>query len=482
MSIIKHAVLKLTAVSLLIGGLVFASAANAAVFFSYSDDLSDSQQLDGAVVSAQTVWIFNTDSTAMTVQCCDWVAGPDSRDRFDKLNTTVAANASTSVDLSVYRNGSTRQLNYVAGGASGSLNFTVGRAPNSAVMALNDSGTVQASSNGQVIENLRINTAQDDFCAIVVDGKHDVIIRNIDLAHHQRGICVYNSNNVTIENVHVVSASAPEAGPHCDFGISNCYAPNKISAWADPFHRMNIIIQNSDDVLIEHARLEKGSSGIYLNTSKRSRLHDIQCLDARGPKSLGNCALWDKSPDGSIINFSIQNFKNISHVEDNLNMYDSDNGLVKHGYIDGNYSLYGVGVIADHGSDNLVVDDVDIMRTGVAAINVWAGDPVSNVGKNFTARNIRVRDTVCRGRHDVIPSSNGIAIATHPSAINPSITNTIYWNHCRDAVNWCISSSCRQAPGGVFDIREEEFTMREPLELRFDWDAATPEITGLSID
>lgn len=482
-----------TAVLLILVNLVFcAPSAWAELRYSYTPELNDSQILANASVKASEIWVFDpAASTGSTLDCCDWSTGPGSRFEGQTDSYVMPANQSVKIDLRDYAVGSERTLSFSGGTGNGSLTFAVTVGDGFVKPVLAQSGPVQASSDGAVIENLRISTSQGDSCAVRVENRNDVVVRNIEIAHHGNGICVINSNNIRIENVNIVSVSAPEAGPHCSFGVGNCYAETKTSSWADPFTRLNIFITDSDNVSVEFAYLEKGSSGIYLKSSDDSKLYDIQCQDARGPKPMGNCVLWDESDNGQLKNFSVQNFKNISHVEDNVNLYNSDNGSVSHGFIDGNYSIFGVGVIADFGSDNLNISNVDVSRVGVAAINVWSGGDNSTIGQNFTARNIRVRDTVCEGRHGTTPSSNGIAIAVHPAANNPKITDTIYWNHCRpDAPTYCTSSYCRTGSGGEFDIKEQEFQMKDPLKLIFDWQrdetpiqpvSSTPRIISIEV-
>jgi len=162
-------------------------------------------------------------------------------------------------------------------------------------------------------------------------------------------------------------------------------------------------------------------------------------------------------------------------------MYESDNVEVSDGLIDGNYSVNGVGVIADTGSDNAVVRNIDIINTTVVGVSVWSNDE-NNIGRNFLAENIRVKDTSCSSRDGRVPSSGGLAFAAHPNSENPQFLNSQWFNHCRSTVIWCSpGGSCRQRSGGVADIREEDFEPKQPLELIFPWEVSRPVITELTV-
>jgi len=328
---------------------------------------------------------------------------------------------------------------------------------------LKSSGPVKATRDGQIIQNLRISASQSQSCAIEVSGFENVQIRNVEILHKNLGICVNDAPGTKIENARVISSSAPVQGPHCKFGVNNCDRDKENQAYAD--HRLNIAVRRSDNVIINNAYLEKGAGGLWFDRSHNSVARNIQCFDARGPYPKGNCALWGKSNNGLLENFYSKNIKEISHDLDIINAFDSDGLTVRNGLVDGAFSINGVAVIADAYSDNLTVSNVDFTRTTNAAFIVWAGNKTESpekVGKNFTAYNLRVKDTSCTTRYDVPPSSGGIVFGAHPSAINPSISNVTYWNHCRSQV----TGSSRFNKVGV----EKDFSLRDPFIASFPWE------------
>jgi hypothetical protein len=391
---------------------------------------------------------------------------------------SLAAGETLKIDFTNYKPGSVRKLQAQSSSGNVTHSFTIVRPDNFQPIVLTDSGPVDVEHDGQKIENLRINTSTSHSCAISVRNRKNVVIRNVEISHKNSGICVFGSDNILIQNVKIVSSSSPETGPHCKLGISNCNLNR--DGRADSSTRLNMWFNNSHNATVEFAYLEKGSSGIYLYKSDDSKLSDIHCFDARGPYPRGNCVQWDNSNRGILKNFYIKNIKDVSHELDNVNLWKSDNATISHGLVDGNFSVNGVGVIADNSSDNTVISDVDFTRVSVAAVNVYSST-AATVGKNFQVRNVRVRDTSCEARDNLKPSSGGLAFAVHPSAINPSFTNSIYWNHCRQQASWCVSSSCRKASGGIFDIKEKYFELKTPLKLQFDWEVSKPTITSLTV-
>ena len=334
--------------------------------------------------------------------------------------------------------------------------------------------------DGVVIEDVRIRTSTSEDCAINVENARDVTIRRVLIEHSNKGICAQDVEGLVIEQVRFVSLSTPSTGPHCDHGVDTCTFDK--SRWADPDTRLAMRLLRTPDVRIDHVETSGASGGVFSYRSPGTAITDIVCLDIHGPYPRAQCVQFVESDDSSVDGFYAKNWFEQSRSEDNFNAYKSDRVTVQNGLIDGNYSVNGVGVIADHGSDDMTVRDVDILNTSVSAVSVWSNDP-AHVGRNFLAERIRVKNTQCVSRDDQVPSSQGLVFAAHMDADNFRFLDTQYFNHCRDLTFYCKpGASCRSSGSGQVDLREEDFTPRTPLSLEFPWERVAPAITEISIE
>lgn len=447
-----------------------AQGAGAALRFSYQADMSDAKALNEARLEARVVYIAPgsvTDHNSLA--CCQWLSGPGAGVQANATMIDKNADDVFKVDLSDIPPGSTRLLKLMGGSSkSAAETFSVQRPADYQPLELKESGPVTVTQDGQIIENLSITAGKRDACAIQVKKAHNVVIRNVDIKHSNIGICTDRAENVLIQDVRLTSTSAQATGPHCKHGADDCkYNRNE---WADPDTRLGIKLNHSPEARLERIFTTGASGGVYVHKSIKARVYDIVCTDARGPYPRGQCVQFAYSSDSQLKNFYSRIWKNQSWSEDNVNIYDSDRVLVEDGLIDGNYSVNGVGVIADHGSDYATVRNVDLLHTAVAAVSVWSNDE-SKVGKNFLAKNIRVKDTQCESRDKQTPSSQGLAFSVHPKAVDPQFINSRYFNHCRSTAMWCIpGAACRKAEGGRVDVREADFEPKAPLELLFPWE------------
>jgi len=335
------------------------------------------------------------------------------------------------------------------------------------------------SKDGVVIENLVIESTKDDTCAIDLHSMDNVTIRNVEIRHSNVGICAVDVTGLKLENVRLTSTSTPAKGPHCVHGVDHCETDKK--NWANPDHRVAIKTFRAAGMTATNIEVTGQSGGFYVNDSPKTIIEDLVCKDIHGPYPRGQCVIFVRSHESSLNNFYAKNWKNQSRSEDNINVYDSDRVTVTNGFIDGNYSVYGIGIIADTGSDDLTIRNVDFINTTVGALNVWSNDE-SKVGKNFYAENVRIKDTHCESRNGRLPSSGGLVIAMHPKSVNTQIINAQYWNHCQSTAIWCKpGASCRQNTGGKVDAREEDFTPRDPLRLSFPWEGTSPTIIDIVV-
>lgn len=353
-----------------------------------------------------------------------------------------------------------------------SLAATFASAP-AVATSLSDSGPLSVKGRDDVvIEDLHIRTSTSEGCAIDIDSARNVTIRRVFIEHSNKGICAQDVENLVIEQVRFDSLSTPSTGPHCDHGVSTCTFDK--SRWADPDTRLAMRLLRTPNVRIDRVETRGASGGVFSYRSPGTKITDIVCLDIHGPYPRAQCVQFVESDDSSVDGFYAKNWMEQSRSEDNFNAYKSDRVTIQNGLIDGNFSVNGVGVIADHGSDDMTVRDVDILNTSVSAVSVWSNDP-SKVGRNFLAERIRVKDTQCVSRDGQVPSSQGLVFAAHMDADNFRFLDTQYYNHCRELTFYCKpGASCRNSGSGQVDLREEDFTPRAPLTLEFPWEGAAP--------
>ena len=319
------------------------------------------------------------------------------------------------------------------------------------------------SKHGQVIKNKVIYAGKDNNCGLNINGYNNVTISNVTIYHANNGVCAYNAKYLRINNLKLVSLAAPTTGPHCprssndNLVTAECWGQKRTPSGS----RLGILLENSSDAVITRLSTFQASSGVYAVDSPKAKLSNIRCFDMRGPFPRGQCVQFNRSSNSSLTTFYTKNYENQSHSEDNINAYESDNIIIRNGLIDGNWSQRGVGVIADTGSDNMLVENVDLMHISNAAISVYSYD-TNAIGLNFKAQKIRIKDSQCDSRQSTKPSSGGLMLAAHPQARNPIFSNIKWYNHCRNYVNWCLpGQSCRQNnTGSVSNIIEENFTTR----------------------
>ena len=135
---------------------------------------------------------------------------------------------------------------------------------------------------------------------------------------------------------------------------------------------------------------------------------------------------WDNSHHGTLTSFSDENSLDTSWTEDNINVYQSQHVVIRHGVVDTNNSPSGDGVIADNLSGDVLVDDVDAVHQGNGCFGVYGGGEY-----NVTFRHTRCRDNYCslpRGK----PLSGSLAWAVDPAAKTGglNIEASVYANLC----------------------------------------------------
>ena len=314
-------------------------------------------------------------------------------------------------------------------------------APSPVSCTLTNSGPVTASRNGQIIEDLKI-TANGQY-GVNVNGFSDVIIRNVLIEHRGgMGISFNNAPRIRIENVSIRYTGAPSAGPN----------PSS--------EHYNIGCFNSPDAVVRNARVEKGSSGVWMGNCQRPRLSFIEGHDFRGPFPRGQVVQFDHSHDALLEDFSSECPGNTSWTEDNVNVWRSSRATIRRGLVDGNNSPSGIGVIFEHddgiATDGLV-EDVDAVHQGNGC---FSGYP----GRNVTFNRTRCSDNICTSQQGRgAPLSNALAWAGEPSrSSNLKVLSSNYDRLCnRGNIIWNATVF------STVQLTRQAFAPRAPLRLRF---------------
>lgn len=234
------------------------------------------------------------------------------------------------------------------------------------------SGPIVVTTDGQIVENLVVRSTAGP--AIRVTGARGVVLRNLTVFHEgDAGIAILHAPGARIETVDVFNTGAPQRGP------------------AKTADEINIQCEGSPDLIVRNARLQLGSSGIYLLECDRSTLTGIEGRDFRGPFPRGQLVQWDKARGGTLSDFSAFNSIARSWPEDIVNIYQSSGITVSRGVVDGNNSVSGDGVIVDEKSHDVAIRDVDARRQMNGCFGVYGGGSY-----NVTMLRTRCSDTICR--------------------------------------------------------------------------------------
>jgi len=304
---------------------------------------------------------------------------------------------------------------------------------------LTDSGPVEATADGQVIEGLRITAPSGP--GIRIQGYKGVVVRNVEVLHADGvGIQVNDAPDAIIEHVAITFTAAPPSGGNASAGF------------------LNISCHQSPGLVVAHARLTRGSSGIYLQDCDGSLLQHIEGHDFRGPFPRGQLVQWNSSDDGVLEDFSVENPPG-SWPEDNVNVYKSSNAIVRRGLVDGNNSPSGVGVIFDGDTSTGLVEDVDAVRMGNGCFSNYAGAD----GNVF--RRTRCRDNICEDQGRGLPKSNALMWAGRPGLSALRIEDSTWFAACNPGnIVWPKNSFA------VIEVQEADFTLRPPERIQLCWE------------
>lgn len=268
---------------------------------------------------------------------------------------------------------------------------------------------VEVNMDGQVIENLSIRT--NGAHGIDIKGASNVVIRNVTIRHRGgAGIRIANAANVTIQNVDIINLGAPKAG-------------------ADKDNRnVNIECTGSPRLTITHARLSDGVSNMHLQRCPNARLRFVEGHNTRGVgyANGGSFILINDSSGTVLEDFSSENDPAVAETCDTVNVYNSTNVTIRRGLVDGNNSptaRNGGAVVVDTNSSNVVIEDVDVVRSSIICFSGWGKD---GSNRNLTFNRIGCRDNLKR-RTDGQAIAFNVGFAIHPKVKGSAIRRARYW-------------------------------------------------------
>jgi hypothetical protein len=205
------------------------------------------------------------------------------------------------------------------------------------------SGAVSISANDQVVENLDITVTGSS--GISGNGYSGVIIRNCTIRYAGgHGIALQNCPNVTIEHVNMLHTGAPATGE----GPSSS--------------RNGIDLNTCDYATITNVMVTDPSTGVYIQSSESPYVSNLKVINARGPFPRGQCAQFNGCPNFILDGFYGLNDTSIAWTVDGVNAYNSPDGLIQNGIIDGNNCPNGSCIQIEHGSDRVIIRNVDGYR------------------------------------------------------------------------------------------------------------------------
>jgi len=303
----------------------------------------------------------------------------------------------------------------------------------SVALALEQSGPITVTQDGQIIENLDIVALGQT--AIVVNGYSNVVIRNVRISHDDSyGIDCAHSPGLTVEDVSITH----------------------VGASVDSAHENNINTYRCSDMRIDRVRLRGGSSGVYVLESPDAHLSFIEGYDQRGPMPRGQLVQFNKSPNCILEDFSAINGTD-SWVADNVSVYRSENCKIRRGMLDGNNMPSGVGVMFEGVTAGLA-EDVDTVRMGNGSFSAYPAH-------NIIFRRTRARENICTDQGRGLPGSGGLVWAGSTSSSGLRIEDSRYFNLCApNNIVWNGRSFT------LIDISSEDFTLRNPIVLTMPWE------------
>ena len=312
------------------------------------------------------------------------------------------------------------------------------------LITLQPSGSITVTADNQVIENKLITGS------INLRGRNGVIIRNCHVRHPGgMGIYAQSCTNLTIEDCKVVNTSAP-------VGLK----PN-------PDESKNIELNYGGPHTIRRVYVE-GACGIYAyRCAGALNISFLEGHNIRGPLSVprGQLIQMNQCSGGALMeDFSAESDVKNSWTEDLVNLFQCTGGpyIIRRGMIDGNNGPAGCAYMVE-GTSNVLFEDVDCVRQGNGAFEVYAGGPSGSASTNVIYRRARVRDTIQQevGRGKI--ASNYCSFISSPGCIGTRFEQNKYYDVNESNLAWDGSTMA------VRDWVKQDFTPRVPIRNKFRW-------------
>lgn len=164
-----------------------------------------------------------------------------------------------------------------------------------------------------------------------------------------------------------------------------------------------INLANCDGAIINRVRTKDAACGAYIQESKNVLINAFQAIDSRGPMARGQGVQFNGCDGGALQNFDIYNDLSTCWTEDCVNIFNSTNMTVKNGFIDGNNSPSGAGVMWEQSTG--ICSDVDVVNWCNGAFGVS-----NSIGVQFVrCRASRLYTPCSQGRGT--PGSGGLVFA-----------------------------------------------------------------------
>lgn len=307
-----------------------------------------------------------------------------------------------------------------------------------AACELRASGPVKASRNGQIIENLDIESSNAPGISVV--GYRDVIIRNVRIRHRNApGIKLTNADNTKLDTVEVVNMTDSGGVVPSDFS--------------------NVVCNSSSAVSVRNVRTLSGSSGFYFQDCPSAELTNVEGENFRGPFPRGQFIQFNRSNNSTLSDFSTKMDPANSWGEDNISVFNSANVIIRRGLIDGNNSPTGVGVMIEHRADSVkgaTVEDVDAVHMGNGCFATFAG-------KEVTFNRTRCREMICTDQGRGVPKSGGLGWFALKRVGDIKVLNSEHFGLCGGVVY----------PKDKFeriDLKKQNFTPKAIERNRMCWE------------
>ena len=237
------------------------------------------------------------------------------------------------------------------------------------------------------------------------------------------------------------------------------------------------------DLRVDRVRLRDCSTGVYAEQCNNVWCSNLEGYNFRGPFPRGQLAQYNKCQNGLLEDFSVINQGSIAWTEDNINMYGCTDPHIRRGFISGNNSPSGVGVLIENsaGGSGGLIEDVDVVYWSNGAFSA-ATDADHVVFRGCRARDgLDVSSNASEGKPDyqgkTIPNLKAWEGGIYRGA--PSSGSEAFLAYQATRTIEYHTSKYYTLPAGVCwdrslmtvaEFSQENFMPRAPIKLVFAWE------------